>query len=163
MPQLSPSEPNRQPLTRGTEEVAVSEVEQREGSVAAAITEGLVRLHKQYYGKGPTKAKTYLVNDTVICLLEGGLTVVEKTLIDEGNAGAVENIRRSFQSAMETRFKHVVEESTGRSVIAYISQINAEPELALEVFLLEPGPAPFLDEHELRLQDAGADAGSRVP
>ena len=50
----------------------------------ASISEALVTLHREFYGKGPTKAKTFLVNDTVLCLLKGGFTVVEKTLIDNG-------------------------------------------------------------------------------
>jgi uncharacterized protein YbcI len=59
------------------------------GEVMARISTGLVRLHSRYYGKGPTKAKTHLVNDTVICILRGGFTTVERTLIDQGNSDAV--------------------------------------------------------------------------
>ena len=124
---------------------------QTRGVMAAAISDGLVHLHKQYYGKGPTKAKTYLVNDTVICLLRGGFTIVEKTLIDEGRAEAVHDIRRSFQGAMEERFKQVVEEATGRKTSAYMSQIHSNPDVALEVFILEPGSYPLLDQHEVEL------------
>ncbi len=79
------------------------------GEVLASISTGLVRLHSRYYGKGPTKAKTYHVNDTVICILRGGFTTVERTLIDEGNVEAVYQIRRSFQQAMESQFTAVVE------------------------------------------------------
>jgi uncharacterized protein YbcI len=121
------------------------------GTTAAAISDGLVHLHKEYYGKGPTKAKTYLVNDTVVCMLRGGFTVVERTLIDDGRAEAVHEVRRSFQSSMETRFTAVVEEATGRKVIAYLSQIHSDPDLALEVFVLEPGDEPLRDEHELEI------------
>src|SRR6266508_3507042 len=79
------------------------------GEVLASISTGLVRLHSRYYGKGPTKAKTYLVSDTVVCMLRGGFTTVERTLIDEGNVDAVYQIRRSFQQAMEEHFTTVVE------------------------------------------------------
>src|SRR5204862_6040628 len=84
------------------------------GEALARISTGLVQLHSRYYGKGPTKAKTFLVNDTVICILRGGFTTVERTLIDEGNVEAVYDIRRSFQRAMEEPFRAVVEGSVGR-------------------------------------------------
>ena len=84
------------------------------GEVLASISTGLVRLHSRYYGKGPTKAKTYLVNDTVVCILRGGFTTVERTLIDEGNVDAVYQIRRSFQQAMEDHFRKVVEGAMSR-------------------------------------------------
>jgi uncharacterized protein YbcI len=116
------------------------------GEVLAQISTGLVQLHRRYYGKGPTKAKTYLVNDTVICVLRGGFTTVERTLIDDGIVDPVYIMRRSFQSAMETNFKHVVEEAIGREVIAYMSQIHHDPDLAVELFVLEPTGEPMDDE-----------------
>lgn len=108
------------------------------GEVLASISTGLVQLHSRYYGKGPTKAKTYLVNDTVICLLKGGFTRVERTLIDEGEGAAVHNMRRSFQKAMEGQFREIVEGATDRTVIAYMSQVHEDPDMALELFVLEP-------------------------
>lgn len=98
----------------------------------------MVSLHRRFYGKGPTQAKTYVVNDTVICLLEGGFTTVERTLIDEQDVDAVLQVRRSFQRAMEQHFTEVVEEALGRRVVAYMSQIHADPDLAVELFVLEP-------------------------
>jgi uncharacterized protein YbcI len=120
----------------------------------ADISRGLVQLHREYYGKGPTKAKTYMVNDTVICLLHGGFTIVERTLIDDGNAEAVHEIRHSFQRAMGDRFKEVVEEATGRKVIAYMSQIHNDPDIVVELFVLEPGEVPLVGEHEEQIADA---------
>jgi uncharacterized protein YbcI len=123
----------------------------------ASISTGLVQLHSQYYGKGPTKAKTYLVDDTVICLLRGGFTTVERTLIDQGNAEAVYGIRRSFQQAMEAQFTEIVEGATGRQVIAYMSQIHEDPDIACEVFVLEPAGerVTYHLEHELSPDDSG--------
>jgi len=74
---------------------------------AAAVSRELVSLHKQFYGKGPVRAKTYFVNDTVLCVLEGGFTVVERTLIEVGRAPAVHDIRASFQAAMRQQFTAV--------------------------------------------------------
>jgi uncharacterized protein YbcI len=122
--------------------------------VLASISTGLVRLHSRYYGKGPTKAKTYLVNDTVICILRGGFTTVERTLIDDGNVEAVYHIRRSFQQAMESQFTAVVEGAVHRKVIAYMSQIHQDPDLAVEIFVLEPTGDTAADLHEHDLSGA---------
>ena len=110
------------------------------GEMLAQISTGLVQLHSRYYGKGPTKAKTHMVNDTVISILRGGFTTVERTLIDQGDVDAVYAMRRSFQTAMGEQFTAVVEEATGRKVIAYMSQIHEDPDLAVEIFVLEPVP-----------------------
>ena len=108
----------------------------------AQISTGLVQLHSRYYGKGPTKAKTHMVNDTVVCILRGGFTTVERTLLDTGEVESVYQMRRSFQQAMETEFRNVVEQATGRTVIAYMSSINVDPDLAVELFVLEPAEEP---------------------
>jgi uncharacterized protein YbcI len=112
--------------------------EQKQQVALAEITRGLAQLHTEYYGQGPTKARSYRVNDTVVCFLEGGFTTVERTLIDDGKADAVHVIRRSFQSTMETPFRAVVERAIGLKVIAYMSQIHTNPDLAVEFFMLEP-------------------------
>jgi len=109
------------------------------GEVLSRVSTALVGLHKEYYGKGPTKAKTFMVDDTFVCLLHGGLTVVEKTLIAAGRASAVHDVRQSFQSAMKEPFVRIVEDITGRKVIAYLSQIHTDPDIAAEIFVLEPG------------------------
>jgi uncharacterized protein YbcI len=123
------------------------------GEMAASISTGLVQLHRQYYGKGPTKAKTHFVNDTVICILEGGFTTVERTLIADGQGDVVHNLRRSFQKAMEVQFTNVIEHTTERRVIAYMSQVHENPDLAVELFVLEPGADLVLAEHEADLAD----------
>jgi uncharacterized protein YbcI len=104
----------------------------------AQISTGLVQLHSRYYGKGPTKAKTHQVNDTVVSILRGGFTTVEQTLIETGQVESVYQMRRSFQQAMEDDFRNVVETATGRRVIAYMSSIHVDPDLAVEIFVLEP-------------------------
>ena len=113
---------------------------------AATVSRELVSLHKQFYGKGPVRAKTYLVNDTVLCVLEGGFTVVERTLIEVGRAPAVHEIRTSFQSAMREQFTKVVEDAIGRRVRAYMSQVHTDPDIAVELFLLEPEPTDVDDD-----------------
>jgi uncharacterized protein YbcI len=117
----------------------------------AQISTSLVQLHSRYYGKGPTKAKTHMVDDTVVCILRGGFTTVERTLLDTGEVESVYQMRRSFQQAMEENFRLIVEEATGRNVIAYMSSIHVDPDLAVELFVLEPveEPAPIIPEPEL--------------
>jgi uncharacterized protein YbcI len=104
----------------------------------AKITEGIVSLYRRHYGKGPTKAKTQMLDDTVICELEDFSTPMEKTLIERGEAEYVRELRLRFQDAMERDFSEVVEAVTGRRVRAFLSQTRVQPELALEIFLLEP-------------------------
>ena len=108
----------------------------------AQVSTGLVQLHSRYYGKGPTKAKTHMVDDAVVCILRGGFTTVERTLLDTGEVESVYQMRRSFQQAMEENFRRIVEEATSRKVIAYMSSIHVDPDLAVEIFVLEPDGSP---------------------
>jgi uncharacterized protein YbcI len=112
------------------------------GESLAAISTGLVQLHTRFYGKGPTKAKTHMADDMVVAVLWNGFTTVEETLIREGQGDAVERFRRTFQAAMETQFRTVVENATERKVMAYMSQVHVDPNIAIELFLLEPDSMP---------------------
>jgi uncharacterized protein YbcI len=115
----------------------------------AQISTGLVQLHSRYYGKGPTKAKTHLMDDTVICILQGGFTTVERTMIDTGQSEPVYAMRHTFQEVMEDEFRGLVEEATGRKVIAYMSTVHVDPDLAVEFFVLEPEDEPAEAEPDL--------------
>jgi uncharacterized protein YbcI len=115
----------------------------------AEVTTGLVGLHREYYGRGPTKAKTYGVDDTILCILHGGFTTVERTLMADGKMREVEDTRRSFQRTMGARFIAVVESALDRRVIGYMSQVNADPEVAVELFMLAPAAEPIHGAHEL--------------
>ena len=122
----------------------------------AQISTELVQLHSRYYGKGPTKAKTHMVDDAVVCVLRGGFTTVERTLLDTGEVESVYQMRRSFQQAMEENFRLIVEQATGRNVIAYMSSIHVDPDLAVELFVLEPveEPARIVPEPESAAEPA---------
>jgi uncharacterized protein YbcI len=130
------------------------------GETLAQISTGLVQLHSRYYGKGPTKAKTHQVNDTVVSILRGGFTRVERTLIDTGEVESVYQMRRSFQQAMEDQFRQIVEDATGRNVIAYMSSINIDPDLAVELFVLEPLEGGPEGDHVPGSDGAGADGNA---
>ena len=149
----SPERPVESEPSAGTGDPASEEpVVRIRGEALARISTELVQLHHRYYGKGPNKAKSYMVNDTVICILKGGFTTVERTMIDEGKSDVVHQMRRGFQEAMEEQFTSVVEGATERKVIAYMSQIHHDPDMAIELFVLEPiSGGMVVGEHDLDL------------
>jgi uncharacterized protein YbcI len=106
------------------------------GEVRAEIATRIVQLQSDYYGKGPTKARTYLNDDLVVVVLEETFTKAERTLVDRGEADAIQQIRRRFQQQMADEFKAVVEQATGRSVRAFLSETNLEADISVEIFLL---------------------------
>ena len=106
-------------------------------SVRAAISNAMVGLKKDFYGKGPTKAKTFLNDNYVFCVMEGGLTRNEQTLVERGHEDLVRNYRLRFQEVMEGPTIEAIQRITGRSVIGYHSQIVFRPERAFEIFVLD--------------------------
>ncbi|HEX3609488.1 MAG TPA: Na-translocating system protein MpsC family protein [Solirubrobacterales bacterium] len=109
-----------------------------QGEALAAISNGLAHIHMRFYGRGPAMAKTHIFDDLVVCVLWNGFTTVEQTLLERGESQAVEAFRRTFQETMEEQFTAVVEEATGRRVRAYMSQVHVNPDVAVELFMLEP-------------------------
>jgi uncharacterized protein YbcI len=131
------------------------ELGSRSERVLADVTEALVHLHRRYYGKGPRQAKSYSINHTIVCMLHGGFTPVEQTLLDCGEGDAVHGVRNSFQQVMESEFRSTVESLTGRKVIAYMSQVHTDPNIAVEVFVLEPDPHKRFPDHLEYSEKAG--------
>lgn len=123
--------------TQGQVEVA-AEARHRHGEELTAISDGLVALLKEFYGRGPTQAKSYYQDDLVVCILRGGYTQVEQTLRDGGRGSAVIEQRMQFQELMRERFEAVIEKATGREVIGFMSGNQQEPDLMCEVFILAP-------------------------
>lgn len=114
------------------------------GAVLTAISDGIVALLKDFYGRGPTRAKTYYQDDLVVCLLRGGFTRVEETLRAAGRGPDVIQQRMAFQEVMQDHFETVVERATGRRVIGFMSGNQQQPDLLCEVFVL--APTDLLDE-----------------
>ncbi len=108
------------------------------GDVRTAISDGLVALLKEYYGRGPERTKTYVSDDLVVCLLRGGFTRVEQTLFEGGHGEDVIRQRMVFQDVMRDRFEAVVEGATGRKVIGFMSGNQQDPDMICEVFVLAP-------------------------
>jgi uncharacterized protein YbcI len=102
----------------------------------AMISREIVRLQAEYYGKGPTRAKTYIVEDLVVVVLEETFTRAEKTLAERGERDAIQHIRRRFQQQMAESFTNVVEEATGRKVRTFLSETDIENDVSVETFLL---------------------------
>ncbi len=114
------------------------DIRQHSGPMAAAISDSIVRLHTQFYGRGPTKARTFLSEEYALCVLEDVLTTAERTLIRSGRSSHVQTTRLAFQELMRDEFVGVVESVTGRTVRAFMSTIHIDPEVAIEVFLFDP-------------------------
>ena len=106
------------------------------GDVHTAVSDGLVALLKEYYGRGPQQAKTYVNDDLVVCLLRGGFTPVEQTLREGGHGEEVIRQRMAFQDVMRERFEQVVEHATGRRVVGFMSGNQQDPDMICEVFVL---------------------------
>ena len=106
------------------------------GDARAQISNAMVALKKRFYGKGPERARSYLVDDYVFCAMEGGLTRNEETLVEAGEEEAVRQYRLLFQKTMTSTTSEAVEEITGREVVGYHSQITFRPTRAFEIFVL---------------------------
>lgn len=110
------------------------------GGQRAALSAALVGLKKEFYGKGPTAAKTYFNDDWVFVIMEGGLARNEETLLAAGDHMLVREFRLRFQEVMTKTICGAVEEITGRRVLTYHSQILFDPVRVVEMFLLAPLP-----------------------
>jgi uncharacterized protein YbcI len=120
---------------------------QTHGDVLTAISDGMVALLKEFYGRGPTRAKSYYEDDLVVCVLRGGFSRVEQTLLEGGRGTAVIQQRMEFQEVMRERFAEIIEAATGRLVIGFMSGNQQHPDLMCEVFIL--GPSDLVDEDEI--------------
>jgi uncharacterized protein YbcI len=108
------------------------------GDILTAISDGLVALLKEFYGRGPTQVKSYYYDDLVVSILRGGYTRVEETLREGGREDAVVAQRMEFQALMRRRFEQVIEDATGRPVVGFMSGNQQRPDMMCEVFVLGP-------------------------
>jgi uncharacterized protein YbcI len=108
---------------------------------ATAVGTAITRLHREHYGRGATTTRTLVQRNCIVVLLEDLYTPVERTLIEAGNEDTVKETRQKFQVAMGPAFSAAVEEIMERKVIAFMSQVHFAPDLAAEIFVLEPNAA----------------------
>jgi uncharacterized protein YbcI len=97
----------------------------------------MVRAQKEFFGKGPTQVKSYLLDDLLIIVMRGGLTTAEQTMLNFGHPDLVRQFRQLFQNEMTQRLTDIVEELTGRKVATYQSQVLFSPDVVVEFFVLE--------------------------
>jgi uncharacterized protein YbcI len=117
----------REPLARG------------HGELRQQLSNAIVALFKQYFGRGPTDCRTYLEPDLVIVVLAGGYTSAEQTLFQAGKWHEVRQARIAWQDSMEVRFIDTIERLTHRTVKAFLSANRQDAELTIELFVLAPG------------------------
>jgi uncharacterized protein YbcI len=110
------------------------------GQVSSAVSRQIVQLHARLYGRGPTRAKTYITGDYALSVLEEIFTPAERTLIAAGKGEHVQTTRMAFQEAVQADFVSIVEETTGREVRALVSQVHLETGVAIELFLFATPP-----------------------
>lgn len=126
-----------------SEQVATDgHVADRQDSVHAEISREMVRLYKEQFGRGPTKARTDFAGpDVLICTLECSFTPAEKSLAEMGEHQRLRDTRLFFQAATEDQFRGVVERVLGRPVRGFISGTDTAKDISAEIFYLEPREA----------------------
>jgi uncharacterized protein YbcI len=107
------------------------------GDLLSRISNEMVQAQKSFFGKGPTSAKTYILDDLLFVVMRGGFTTAEMTMLEFGQADMVRKFRQIFENEMGDALIGVVEELTGRKVLTYQSQVLFDPDIALEIFVFD--------------------------
>jgi uncharacterized protein YbcI len=107
-----------------------------DGEKLAAVSNAIVTIFSECYGRGPTKAKTYAIDGYLFTVLEDLLTTVERTLVECGEEDLVRTVRLTFQEITSDRLTSEVARIVGRDVIAYHSQVTFHPAMGFEMFVL---------------------------
>jgi len=119
--------------------MSVQDRASRARDVRQAISDAIVRVSADFIGRGPTRAKTYLNGNVVFCVMLDTLTRGERSLVADGDAESVREMRRRFQDAMRRHVCAAIESLTDRKVVSFLSDNDVESEMAIEVFVLD-GP-----------------------
>jgi uncharacterized protein YbcI len=107
--------------------------------MSLAVSNAMVRIYKEQFGRGPTKAQTHFAGDNIlITTLKDSLTPAERNLAALGEHERLRDTRTFFQHAAKTQFCRAVEEIVGRKVVAFVSGIDTQEDVSAEVFYLEP-------------------------
>jgi uncharacterized protein YbcI len=108
------------------------------GHLLTAISTSFVRILREHYGRGPMKAKTYVLDDIIVVVMRGsGFTPLEQTIMDSGQPNRVVAMREDFQHVMAKRYEEEIEKLTGRKVLAFLSQAHVEPDITMEIFFVD--------------------------
>ncbi len=111
--------------------------EERGQGLLARISNEMVRAQKEFFGKGPTEAKSYLLDDLLFIVMRGGMTTAEKTMLQFGQHDQVRQFRQLFENEMTERLTGMIEELTGRKVLTYQSQVMFDPDIVVEMFVFD--------------------------
>lgn len=114
-----------------------AELEEHGLSLLSQISNEMVRAQKKFFGKGPTEAKSYILDDLLIIVMRGGMTTAEKTMLEFGQQDQVRQFRQLFENEMTERLTDMIEELTGRKVLTYQSQVMFEPDIVVEMFVFD--------------------------
>ncbi|MGH2742013.1 MAG: Na-translocating system protein MpsC family protein [Thermoleophilaceae bacterium] len=106
------------------------------GEQLAAVSNAIVGIFSECYGRGATKAKTYEFDNYMFVVLEDILTTVERTLVERGEEDLVRSVRLTFQETLSDRIKSEIVAIVGREVVAYHSQVTFHPDRGFEIFVL---------------------------
>jgi uncharacterized protein YbcI len=109
----------------------------RAGDLKQAVSDAVVRIAADFIGRGPTRAKSYVVDNIVFCVLQDTLTRGERSLIADGDGECVRAMRRRFQDAMRRQMCAAIEELTDRKVVSFLSDNDVTMETAVELFVLD--------------------------
>lgn len=109
------------------------------GHALVELSNAMVGLHREYFGRGPGAAKSFVTDEMVVCVLSDIYTAVERTLIRAGQAEHVRRTRGLHQGALEREYKSSVERIMERPVEAFLSVVHVDPDVAVEVFMLGQG------------------------
>jgi uncharacterized protein YbcI len=114
------------------------------GRLLAAISTRIVAIVREHYGRGPTKAKTYALDDLIVVVMRGsGFTPLEQTIMDDGGADRVVAMRHEFQRLIGDRYRQAIEDLTHCKVVAFLSQAHVEPDITIEIFFMDGPLAGF--------------------
>jgi uncharacterized protein YbcI len=135
------------------------------GDVLARLSTEMVKLQKQYWGKGPDSAKAYVMDDLLLIVMRGGMTVAEKSMLQADRPDSVRATRQEFENLMAERLTGMVEDVTGRKVLTYQSQILFDPDLVAELFVFDKSataPARATAKGQLDGEPVGEVEGAQV-
>jgi uncharacterized protein YbcI len=132
---------------------AHADSERRGGDMLARISDEMVRAKKQFFGKGPEQAKSYMLDDLLVVVMRGGLTRAEQTMLEFGEDGMVRAFRQLFENKMTDHLTTLVEQATGRTVVNYQSQIMFDPDVIVEIFLFDEPRDEAIEATAERLVD----------
>jgi uncharacterized protein YbcI len=129
----------------GTEKASSPEL-----TLQARVSQAVVRTMKDLYGRGPTHAKTYICDEYVFCVMSGGMTRDEETMVRGGEQDAVRDYRLRFQSVIAPELIRRVEDVLQQKVVSYHSQVLFDPDRLIEIFIVDPSDDRADGDRELR-------------